>query len=172
MRPFAIIVAFDKEYGIGHQNQLPWHLPADLKHFREITTTVRDSNKINAVIMGRNTWESLPTRVRPLPNRRNIVLTNNESYDLPQGVLRAGSLDDSLSNLGSDIDQVFVMGGAKVYQAAIEHSACQSIYVTHVLGQYPCDAFFPKIIPQFLLISASEVLEENGISYQFCHYMR
>jgi dihydrofolate reductase/thymidylate synthase len=172
MRYFSIIVAFDSAYGIGLKNQLPWQLPADLRHFKEITTTTNLPSKKNAVVMGRNTWESLPSKVRPLPGRCNMVLTHKPQADFGQGVLKASSIDEALGLVGADIDQVFVIGGAKVYASAIEHPSCRSLYITHIKSQFSCDTFFPRISPQFMLISASEEMVENGIKYQFCHYMR
>ena len=123
MRPFSIIVAFDAQYGIGKNGLLPWNLPLDLKHFKEISTTVADPSKKNAVIMGRKTWESLPERFRPLPGRVNMVLSRDKKLELPLGVLCSQSLDDALAQLFSvDIENVFVIGGAQIYVQAIEQA--------------------------------------------------
>jgi dihydrofolate reductase/thymidylate synthase len=75
---FSIVVAMDSQQGIGKNNNLPWSLSADLTHFKSLTTTVTHLQKRNAVIMGRKTWNSLPTAFRPLPNRLNIVITRQE----------------------------------------------------------------------------------------------
>jgi dihydrofolate reductase / thymidylate synthase len=173
MKSFSIIVAFDSQYGIGKKGQLPWALPSDLKHFKEITTTVADPAKKNAVIMGRKTWDSLPQKFRPLPGRVNLVLSKEGKFVLPSGVLSSQTLDDALNKLSSsDIENVFVIGGAQIYALAIAHPLCQKLYVTHVQGEYGCDAVFPPISRQFFPISASEHLQENGISFQFSEYLR
>jgi dihydrofolate reductase/thymidylate synthase len=173
MRPFSIIVAFDSGYGIGKNGQLPWKLPADLKHFKEITSTVANPAKKNAVIMGRKTWESLPEKFRPLPGRVNLVLSKEGKLNLPADVLSSSSLDDALKQLSTPhIENVFVIGGAQIYAQAIEHPLCQKIYVTHVKGEYICDSFFPPITKQFFPISASEPAHENNINFQFSEYLR
>jgi len=173
MKQFSIIVAFDSLYGIGKEGQLPWNLPSDLKHFKEITSTVANPTKKNAVIMGRKTWESLPPRFRPLPGRVNLVLSRQGNFDLPPGVLSAQSLDEALNQLSSpNIESIFVIGGAQIYAMALEHPLCHRLIVTHVKGEYACDAFFPPISKQFFPISASEFSEEGGISFQFSDYLR
>ena len=87
MKPFSIIVAFDSKYGIGKNGELAWHLPSDLKHFKEITTAVSNPVKKNAVIMGRKTWDSLPQKFRPLGGRVNMILTKEKNINLPPEVL-------------------------------------------------------------------------------------
>ena len=74
---FDLIVAADQNLGIGLNGDLPWKLKGDLKYFRNLTIQTQDRNKINAVIMGRTTWESIPDKFRPLPNRLNIILSNS-----------------------------------------------------------------------------------------------
>ena len=173
MKPFSIIVAFDSQYGIGKKGQLPWHLALDLKHFKEITTAVTDPAKKNAVIMGRKTWESLLAQFRPLPGRVNLVLSKEGKLSLPSEVLCSQSLDNALNLLSSsNIENVFVIGGAQIYAHAIAHPLCQKLYVTHVQGEYDCDVFFPLISRQFFPISASEHYQEDGIAFHFSDYLR
>jgi dihydrofolate reductase len=153
MKNFSIIVAFDEHRGIGKGGVMPWHLPADLKHFRDITSPAA-SGEQNAVIMGRKTWESIPGQFRPLPGRVNAVITRQPGYALPEGVLRASSLTEALESLGgprrSDIGKIFVIGGAQVFAEAIVHPACQSLYLTHISGSFDCDVFFPDIPAYFI----------------------
>lgn len=173
MRPFAIIVAFDAHRGIGKNGQLAWNLPLDLKHFKDITTTVSDPAKKNAVIMGRKTWETLPQKFCPLPGRVNVVLSKKGDLNLPSGVLLCHSLDEALNWLILPmIENVFVIGGEQIYAHAINHPLCQKIYVTHVQGEYGCDAFFPSISPKFYPISTSEQYTQGGITFQFSDYLR
>ena len=173
MKQFSIIVAFDSQYGIGKGGQLPWALPSDLKHFKEITSAVSSPTRKNAVIMGRKTWESLPQKFRPLPGRVNMVLSKERKLALPSDVLSAQSIDDALAQLSSsNIENIFVIGGGQIYAQALEHPLCQKLYVTHVQGDYGCDAFFPPISKEFFPISASEPFQEAGISFQFSDYLR
>jgi len=166
-------VAFDSNYGIGKDGRLPWNLPSDLKHFKEITSIVNNPSQKNAVIMGRKTWESLPIRFRPLPGRVNLVLSKQEQFNLPAGVLASANLTDALTQLTTnDIENIFVIGGAQVYAEAIEHPSCDKIYVTHVKGDFHCDAFFPPLSRQFIPISATEELHQEGISFHFSEYLR
>lgn len=172
MRPFAIVVAMDSKYGIGKAGGLAWHLPADLKHFKAITAQTNNPTKRNAVLMGRKTWESLPEKVRPLPGRLNIVLTRDAQFKLPQGVLKCNSLDEALANIPLDVENIFVIGGAQIYQEAINHPMCQKLFLTHVKGDFACDAFFSPISQQFFPTSATEEAFEGGISYHFAQYLR
>jgi len=98
---------------IGADGQLPWRIPEDLAHFRELTDG-------GTVVMGRATWESLPPRFRPLPGRRNVVLSRDPSYDAP-GATVVTSLEDALADAESG--QMWVGGGAAVYAAALRHAA-------------------------------------------------
>lgn len=166
---FSIISAVDANRGIGIGNKLPWSLKGDLDHFREITVGQFDADRVNAVIMGRTTWDSLPARFRPLPKRLNIVLTRDPAGFSPvPNVLVAKSLDEALQlaeQHGSG--EMFVIGGASVYAQAIQHPACWKLYLTEIQQTFPCDAFFPDIPPVFREISRSEVREEAGLKYQF-----
>ncbi|MDE1920753.1 MAG: dihydrofolate reductase [Candidatus Omnitrophica bacterium] len=174
MKNFSIVVAFDSSYGIGKNGRLPWRLPGDLRRFKEITTGEDQGLKKNAVIMGRKTWESLPEKFRPLPNRVNVVLSRRRDFKVPAGVLCFQNLDEALTALSSlnNIGDIFVIGGAEIYASAMAHPLCQKLYVTHVKGAFDCDAFFPPISRQFMPISASEEYEEGGASFHFSEYLR
>lgn len=157
---FSIIVAIDEKGGIGKHNTLPWHIPSDLKHFKELTTG-------GTVIMGRNTWESIPEKFRPLPNRLNIVLTGNLNYMVPEGVKLASSLDGALA---VSEGKTFVIGGAKVFEDAIRHESCTELIVTKIDGDFNCDAFFPFIPLDFQVVEEGDVIKENDINFKFLRY--
>lgn len=174
MKFFSIIAAVDANRGIGIGNKLPWSLKGDLDHFREITVGQFDADRVNAVIMGRMTWNSLPAKFQPLPKRLNIVLTRDPAgFTLVPNVLVAKNLDEALQLAGQyGSGDAFVIGGASVYAQAIQHRACAKLYLTEIQQVFPCDAFFPEIPPVFREISRSEVHEEAGLKYQFVTYER
>lgn len=127
----SIVVAISENNAIGKDNQLIWHLPADLKHFKEITSG-------HSIIMGRKTYDSIG---KALPNRRNIVITRNESLKIPNVEL-CNSLEAALS-LCENEDEVFVIGGAEIFEQAC--SLAEKIYLTRVHANYEADTFFPQI---------------------------
>ncbi len=129
----SLIVAMDKNRGIGKAGRLPWHLPADLKLFKQITMG-------HHLIMGRRTWESIG---RPLPGRTMIVLTHQPDYQ-PDGCIVARSLDEGLDiALRNGEEEVFVIGGAQVFTQALP--IADRIYLSRVEGVFEADASFPEI---------------------------
>lgn len=172
---FSMIVACDKHRGIGRDNDLPWHLPTDMKYFRDTTRSPKGENTgQNAVIMGRRTYESLPIDKRPLPRRLNIILSRNLDYQADEGVLIADSLDSALAMIESyDIHEVFVIGGGNVYADAINHPSCDKLYITEIDSTFECDTFFPEFSKNiFKEISRSDTIEENGSKYEFAVYQK
>lgn len=168
---FSIISAIDRNKGIGIKGQLPWRLKGDMDHFRTITSNSRPNTQ-NAVIMGYNTWISLPEKHRPLTDRLNIVLSWDK-VELPEGVFYFDDLDKALSWLKNktDIDQVFVIGGATLYKSSITHELCHKLYLTEIAGVYECDTFFPEFDKNvFKKISESAPVEEAGVKYVYCEY--
>ncbi len=175
MQSFDIIVAVDEKRGIGKSGCLPWSLPADMLHFKEVTTKVSSPLKINAVIMGRKTWESIPEKFRPLKNRINIVLTRNKDFSLPEGVFKVGSVESAMDLLNSTVykekvETVFVIGGESVYNQAIDTGKCQKIYLTQILQDFKCDAFFPEFLNNFKQIKSSARAHHENIEYYFSTY--
>lgn len=165
---FDIVVAADEQRGIGKDNDLPWHLPGDLTHFKRTTTRAVAEGMSNAVVMGRKTWESVPPRYRPLKNRVNVVLSRRDSLELPEGVLHCQSIEAALEALGArdDIETVYVVGGAAIYTQAIAMPECRHVYYTRILSTFDCDAFFPDFEADFELQSVLSEGEENGTAYR------
>ena len=129
----TVIAAVAENGVIGRGNTLPWHLPDDLKRFKRLTTG-------HAVVMGRKTFESIG---RPLPNRRSIVVSRNPAWQ-PDGTTVARDLDSALSLAGAT-DQIFVIGGAEVFRAAMPKADRLELTVIH--ADIPGDAYFPAIDP-------------------------
>lgn len=134
----CLIAAVAANGVIGAANALPWHLPADLRRFKELTWG-------HPVIMGRNTWDSLPARFRPLPGRTNIVVSRDPGF-LPQGVVLARSLEEALAAGARESAPLFVIGGAALYAQAIGRAA--RIYLTQLHFEVAGDAFFPPLDPR------------------------
>ncbi len=177
MKSFSIVVAADSNLGIGKNGSLPWHIPGDMQHFKELTTMTVDPAKRNAVIMGRKTWESLPPKFRPLPERLNVVVTRNSALALPDGVIKASNLHDAFSiierkEFGDKIETVYAIGGGGIFKEAIKDPQCKKIYLTQILKQFNCDVFFPEFRDEFKETLVSPPLAENGIEYNFAIYSR
>ncbi|RZA00851.1 MAG: dihydrofolate reductase [Sphingobacteriaceae bacterium] len=126
----SIVVAIAKNHAIGKDNQLLWHLPKDLKHFKEITSG-------HTIIMGRKTYESVG---KPLPNRRNIIITRQNITI--EGCEVVNSIDDALK-LCTGEDEVFIVGGAEIYKQAMPLT--DRIYLTIVHQEFEGDTYFPEI---------------------------
>ncbi|KAL3937327.1 MAG: hypothetical protein SGBAC_007557 [Bacillariaceae sp.] len=177
MAATAIVAASATTRGIGFKGDLPWSLPGDLKHFAKITKACAE-NKQNAVVMGRNTWDSIPPKFRPLKGRTNVVLSSSlKAEDLPQDVLVANSLANAWEQLASldNLDQIFVIGGARVYQEAMEHKYVHKLILTSVNTPQDMefDTFFPEFDPtSWNQVDSSPSQEENGLTYQFQTFVR
>lgn len=177
MSSFSIIVAVDKENGIGKGGTLPWHIPQDLKHFKRITTQTKNSLKKNVVVMGRKTWESIPEKFRPLPDRINCVLSRNPQFKVPEGVVKVEDFDGLLSKLentsfADPVENVFIIGGAEIFKIALNHSSCKNLILTHIDSVFDCDTFFPAYNKLFKKTSSSEVFKENAHSFYFAEYQQ
>ncbi len=177
MISFSIIVAVDFKLGIGKNDGLPWHLPADLKYFKEVTSQQGSSDeRKNVVVMGRKTWDSIPQKFRPLSNRLNVVISRQSHLTLPAGVVHATSLEGALSFLrdkgDARIGKVFVIGGAQIFAQAVVHPACEKIYLTRIEQDFECDVFFPDVLQQFVQVGQAHVAVDQGVSIQFLQYIK
>ena len=159
------IVAADQNWAIGKDNGLLFSIPTDMCRFRKLTTN-------GTVIMGRKTLDSLPGG-RPLPKRRNIVLTHNPAF-AREGVEFADNIEAALRMaVTENPENVWVIGGASVYAAML--GQCQKIFLTRVLAEVEAaDVFFPNLDadPAWRRLSVSQPVFENGLRFQFVTYGR
>jgi len=151
----SLIAAMTENRVIGKDNRLPWHLPSDLRHFREITLG-------HPVIMGRKTFESIG---RPLPGRRNIVVTTKRGYRQKNCII----VPDLAGAFGAceGADEVFVLGGAKLFRDTIK--IADRIYLTVAKAQVPGDALFPEVPEEFALVDrkpAQDILPIEFLRYE------
>lgn len=159
MSILSLIAAMANHRIIGRDNTLPWHLPEDLKHFKATTLG-------KPVIMGRKTWESLG---RPLPGRRNIVVSRNPGYVAEGGEL-VSSLEAAIAAT-ADIEEVFVIGGADLYRQALP--LAQRLYLTEIAGDYAGDACFPEFPASEWREAEREAhVSSQGLPYAFVRYQR
>jgi len=157
----SLIVAVDENNGIGKDNKLPWHLPADLKHFKALTTG-------HPIIMGRKTFESIG---KALPNRRNIVISRQTDY-VAEGVSVVSSLDEAFRICKTD-DESFVIGGAEIFKYALP--LANILYLTVIHHEFNADTFFPEINKENWIEAEStthEPDEKNIYAYTFIKYVR
>jgi dihydrofolate reductase len=158
----SIIVAVSEDWGIGKDNELLWHIPEDLKRFKRLTFG-------NTVIMGKKTWESLPRR--PLPGRKNVVLTDDPQEYIEYSVT-AYSIEDALSKCENG-EEIFVIGGGSVYRQFMP--VADRLYITHVHRKAPSDVYFPEIDLNIWEVVKKEEFkngDKNDIPYTYIIYER
>jgi len=149
-----MIAAISENKVIGNKGKLPWHIPEDMKRFKELTTG-------NIVIMGRKTYESLPEKYRPLPNRINIVVTRNKNYLFKHAFVCA-SLEEAINKAKEFSKEIYIIGGAQIFEQSIKYAA--KLYLTIVKGNFEGDAFFPDY-SDFKKVVAKK--ESGNEKYQF-----
>ncbi len=162
MPKISIAVAIGENYAIGKNNQLLWHMPADLKFFKQTTSG-------HSVIMGRKTFDSVG---KPLPNRKNIVVTRDKRLQIA-GVEMANSLNEALAICEHDTNDVFIIGGAEIYRQALPLT--NTLYLTTIHHTFEADTFFPELDwTQWKQIKSEKHLadEKNAYPYTFAVYER
>jgi dihydrofolate reductase len=146
---------------IGKGGVMPWHLPEDLAHFKQVTMGA-------PVVMGRKTWDSLPPRFRPLPGRQNIVITRHADWNEP-GVPRAASLDEALALCESQ-PQVWVIGGGEIFAQALPMA--HSVEVTEIERDFDGDVYAPRLGPEWIEAKREHHRAAAGFDYSFVTYTR
>lgn len=154
----SILVAHDQQRVIGYKNALPWHIPNDLKHVKQLSTG-------HTLVMGRKTFESIG---KPLPNRKNVVLTRDKNFK-PDGVEVIHTIDDIYNLEG----HVFIFGGQTLFDVMIDK--VDDMYITVVDGKHQGDTFFPPYTFEDWTVASSEegqLDEKNTIPHTFLHLVR
>ncbi len=203
---FALIVAMEKNRGIGFQGRLPWpRLKGDMAFFKDTTLgdnlrevmsryqmitafpdkrvlefdkltetlglkndpIMANPEKPNTVIMGHNTWNSLPEKFRPLPQRMNMVLTRDPKNPIAGSHFQTDSLNEAIDSAQNNKGFIYVIGGGQIYLEALKHPQCQYIIITQIFSEFPCDTFFPELSADFQLITRSPHIRENDLEYCF-----
>lgn len=216
MPSLTFVVAATAKNGIGLNGTMPWRIPKDLKYFSQVTSTTPTTAQMNAVFMGRKTWESIPLKFRPLRKRINVVLSRNKNYELcanskyshppwliepirfPDDTAKPADptylysdLKTAVQTLGlkNSIHRLFIIGGASVYQEALQCPSLQAdrILITRIYEpEFECDVFFPDVLggAEWRRASHEEhnawvgfdvpsgIQTENGIKYEFQMWVR
>jgi dihydrofolate reductase len=158
----SIIVAVSDDWGIGKDNELLWHISEDLKRFKRLTLG-------KTVIMGKKTWESLPKK--PLPGRKNVVLTDNPN-ELIENSVTAYSIEDALGKCEKN-EEIFIIGGGSIYRQFMP--VADRLYITHVHKKAAADIYFPEIDLTIWEVTEKEEFitdGEEGIPYTYTIYER
>lgn len=163
-----LIVATAQNNAIGKDNHLLWHLPADMKFFKEQTSG-------HTIITGRKNYESIPEKFRPLPNRTNIVVTRDKNY-LATGAMVVNSLEEAIEKAkNSGAEKCFIIGGGQIYKECLEKNLVDEMLITHVETNPDADTFFPGIEFEKWtkeLISEINPDEKNKFSMKIFRYLK
>ena len=163
MHNITIIVAMDRNRAIGKEGKIPWHLPADIKHFVDTTTG-------KVVVMGRKTYDSIPEKFKPLPNRINIVLTRDLNFTAFECRVMH-SVDEILRFVVGH--ETFIIGGREIYELFLPHT--QKIVITHVDTTVVGDTFFPTVVENWTFgrqLLQQEANDKHKFSFSITEYTR
>lgn len=163
----SLIVAVDENWGIGKDNDLMWHLPNDMKFFKDTT-----ENEI--VLMGRRNYDSIPEKYRPLSNRLNCILTHSKHFQA-EGCMVFHTLQDVITAFKKDSRKLFIIGGGEIYKLALEQLPIDELYITKVHHTFDADTYFPKIEPTDWFveeIAKQEKDAKHAYSYTIYKYSR
>lgn len=154
----SIIVAVSENNAIGKNNNLLWHLPVDMKFFKETTLG-------HCVVTGRKNYESIPEKFRPLAGRTNIVVTRNEAY-AQENVSVVHSLEEAIA-LGKSLNEkeLFIIGGGQIYDEAMKKNVVDRIYLTRVKTNLEADTFFPVLGNEWKLVGSKLLMKDEKNKY-------
>ncbi len=166
MSKVILVSAMSKNRVIGRDGKLPWHISKDFKFFKSKT-----ENSI--LVMGRRTYESLG---KPLPNRINVVVTSQENYPTPEGVVVVESIDKAMEYANKNHPEITISvgGGSRIFEEALEKNLVDEMYLTFINKEYEGDTFFPKYDESKWKLESTEahVREKDGLQYEFRKYVK
>lgn len=156
----SLIVAVSQNGMIGKDNDLIWHLPKDMKFFKDTTLG-------HHVIMGRKNFESIPHKFRPLPNRTNIVITRQSDYKAEDSIV-VNSVEESLKVAKSNGEnEAFIIGGGQIYKLALEANLIDKIYLTRIHHSFDGDTFFPELSSDWEEIKREDCFKDDNHKYDY-----
>ena len=156
----SLIVAVSQNGMIGKDNDLIWHLPKDMKFFKDTTLG-------HHVIMGRKNFESIPHKFRPLPNRTNIVITRQSDYKAEDSIV-VNSVEESLKVAKSNGEnEAFIIGGGQIYKLALEANLIDRIYLTRIHHSFDGDTFFPELNSDWEEIKREDCFKDDNHKYDY-----
>ncbi len=164
----ALIVAMDLERGIGRNNDLMWHLPKDMRFFKETTLG-------HIVVMGRKNFDSIPEKYRPLVGRENVILTRNKDFEAENCVVLHDLVEVWEKYQDEEAKTIFIIGGGQIYKQALASGLVEEMYITHVNQRFNADTFFPEfdLKPWSLqVVLKQEKDEKHSVSFQVNKYTR
>jgi dihydrofolate reductase len=166
--PIILIAAIGENQELGKNNDLLWRLKSDMNFFKSTTSG-------HWVIMGRKSWESLPARFRPLPNRVNCVVSHNSNFQA-EGAHLFSSLSAAIDKaIEEEAEKVFIIGGAQIYAECLKSNLIDEMYLTHVAAAFSeADVFFPEINPlqwDTTCVGAFQADDENQFAGEIFHYV-
>lgn len=184
MKRLDLVVAVSPNFGIGKNGTIPWRIKTDMDYFKLITTSTDGKGKMNACIMGKNTYLSIPEKFRPLPNRINFVLSRSTEFkekmevEAP-GVYVMSDFEKVVELINNDpylkgyVDTIFAIGGTEVYRKAMEFG-CDKMYITEILSpKIECDTFLPAIDEnRYRESSRGPKQKEKDYEFQFVEWIK
>jgi dihydrofolate reductase len=167
---FNIIVACTLNGGIGKNENIPWKAPLDLKNFYKLTT-MRPKDKVNILIMGRRTYQSIGSK--PLKDRVNIVVSNTLKLDNEIIVTKDFNTALQFSYKIYNVHNIFIIGGSEIYKEAIKHKDCKNIYLTQIKEDIECDTFFPiDLLKNYNKTILETDIIDNNVTYDNLLYTK
>jgi len=156
----SLIVAVSENGVIGKDNDLIWHLPKDMKFFKDTTLG-------HHVIMGRKNFESIPHKFRPLPNRTNIVITRQSDYKAEDSIV-VNSVEEALKVAKSNGEnEAFIIGGGQIYKLSLESNLIDRIYLTRIHQSFDGDTFFPELSSDWEEIKREDCFKDDNHKYDY-----
>ncbi|KAE9420309.1 hypothetical protein Angca_005870, partial [Angiostrongylus cantonensis] len=174
----GLIVAVDKNLGIAKNGSIPWNLKKDMKHFVERTSNTKDPTKVNAVVMGRRCWESIPEKFRPLKNRLNVVISRTLPEHRDESLIISNNFDEIMKELlcgqlSANVERVWNIGGGEIYKLALEKGFVDWILMTRIQTDFGADVFLHGIDWNHFVedeSARSDVMSENELEFSFHSY--
>jgi len=172
-----MIVAMCEGGGIGRDGTLPWRLKSELSNFSKLTKAVSSEGRLSAVVMGRKTWDSIPSKFRPLPGRLNVVVSRKQREEVTDNprVEVVSSYPHALALLRKrmEVETAWIIGGASLYQEALASQETDAIFLTEIYKDFNCDTFFPTLNrEEWLEDQCSSMQEEDGVTFQYKVFKR